>query len=662
METTPRSPNPRLSRGLVRGVAPVAAASLLLSLTSAPAFADPNDDGPDHVEDGYTQPVFDYEDAVRERVMVEAPVDSDGDGENDLVRADIIRPADSGPDLQVPTIMVASPYFDNSGRGNEAEHKAYDDNGDPITFPLYYDNYFVPRGYAVVHVDMIGTTNSTGCPTTGGLSDVLSGQSVVEWLNGEGTAVDGEGSVVDADWSSGSTGMIGKSYDGTIANGVAATGVEGLETIVPIGAISTWYNYSRMNGLVNFDNYASYLAGVVDTDPPENCAHVRDAMDEAADDETGSYNEHWAERDYIDGTYADASQVEASVFVAHTVNDLNVKPDHFSLWWDELGANGVDRKLWLGQYAHVEPFDFRRDEWVDVLHRWFDHELYGVDNGVMDEPSADVQLGPDEWITEDTWPMRGPERTLRPAEDGSLGMPPARGGTDEFVDARMTEGEMVSDPLEDHPNRLAYVTGPLRTDMRLSGTPSVDLRVEVDQPEANLTALLVDYGETERVDYLHSEGGITTGEERDCHGESTEDDSACYLTTETRTNVEDVNVVARGWINGHHRDSLSDPNPLPVDEALSIEWDTLPQDYMFDEGHRMGLIIAGTDQDYVPAEDATGATVSVDLRNTSIAVPMRPFMPGRGNVNSSGSDFGPFDTDWTPPSDVELPVQPLELE
>ena len=28
--------------------------------------------------------------------------------------------------------------------------------------------------------------------------------------------------------------MIGKSYDGTLANGVAATGVEGLKTIVPI--------------------------------------------------------------------------------------------------------------------------------------------------------------------------------------------------------------------------------------------------------------------------------------------------------------------------------------------------------------------------------------------------------------------------------------------
>ena len=35
--------------------------------------------------------------------------------------------------------------------------------------------------------------------------------------------------------------MIGKSYDGTLSNGVAATGVEGLKTIVPVSAISSWY-------------------------------------------------------------------------------------------------------------------------------------------------------------------------------------------------------------------------------------------------------------------------------------------------------------------------------------------------------------------------------------------------------------------------------------
>ena len=49
--------------------------------------------------------------------------------------------------------------------------------------------------------------------------------------------------------------MIGKSYDGTLANGVAATGVDGLTTIVPISAIADWYDYSRMGGIRFNTNY-----------------------------------------------------------------------------------------------------------------------------------------------------------------------------------------------------------------------------------------------------------------------------------------------------------------------------------------------------------------------------------------------------------------------
>ena len=44
--------------------------------------------------------------------------------------------------------------------------------------------------------------------------------------------------------------MVGVSYNGTLPNQVATTGVEGLETIVPISAISSWYDYYRANGLV----------------------------------------------------------------------------------------------------------------------------------------------------------------------------------------------------------------------------------------------------------------------------------------------------------------------------------------------------------------------------------------------------------------------------
>ena len=44
--------------------------------------------------------------------------------------------------------------------------------------------------------------------------------------------------------------MMGTSYNGTIPIAAATTGVEGLEAIVPVAAISDWYDYYRANGLV----------------------------------------------------------------------------------------------------------------------------------------------------------------------------------------------------------------------------------------------------------------------------------------------------------------------------------------------------------------------------------------------------------------------------
>ncbi|QFY11578.1 CocE/NonD family hydrolase [Nonomuraea phyllanthi] len=578
------------------------------------------------IEDGRTQPVFSYADAVREHVYVESPVDSDLDGRLDKVRVDIIRPKESGPGLKVPVIIDESPYYDNSGRGNESERKIYDSSGpdgNVVKFPLFYDNYFVPRGYAVLNVDMLGTTRSDGCPDIGGKADVLGGKAVIDWLNGRAKAYTADGSPAVADWTTGAAAMIGKSYDGTLANAVAATGVDGLKTIVPISAISSWYRYQRSNGVIYNYDYASWLANYVDTDPEAKCQAVRDDMDARDGDDTGDRNPFWAARDYVQGLLGDVSKVRASVFVVHTVNDLNVKPDNFSTWWQALADRHVPRKIWVGQTQHVDPFDFegRRSLWVDTLHRWFDRWLYGVQNGIMDEPRADVEVGPARWITQRDWPAPfALKASLRPAPGGSLGLRPApRKSTASFADVAMSESDMVADVGTANPGRVAFTTGPLPLDLRLSGTPTADLRVKLDRPTSNLTALLVDFGEATRVDWRRGQG-ITTLAEEDCHGESTEADDACYRKVVTNTATRPLEIVARGWIDVQNRDSLSRPAPLPPGTYGTVKWLTLPQDYTFRKGHRIGLVVAGTDSTY-SEESGTGATVTLDLSRSRVVVP-----------------------------------------
>jgi hypothetical protein len=73
---------------------------------------------------------------------------------------------------------------------------------------------------------------------------------VVDWLNGRTVARNRSGQRVRAGWSTGKVGMIGTSYNGTLPNAVATTGVEGLEAIVSVSAISSWYDYYRAGGAV----------------------------------------------------------------------------------------------------------------------------------------------------------------------------------------------------------------------------------------------------------------------------------------------------------------------------------------------------------------------------------------------------------------------------
>jgi X-Pro dipeptidyl-peptidase len=596
----------------------IAAALILGTAAPAQAAAEPAIT----IEDGRTQPVFSYADAIREHVYVESSVDSDADGRLDRVRVDIIRPKESGPGLRVPVIIDESPYYDNSGRGNESERKVYDAADNVTKFPLFYDNYFVPRGYAVLNVDMLGTTRSDGCPDIGGKADVLGGKAVIDWLNGRAKAYRADGSPARADWTTGKSAMIGKSYDGTLANAVAATGVRGLETIVPISAISSWYKYQRSNGVVYNYDYASWLANYIDTDPEAKCQAVRDRMDAEDGDATGDHNAFWAERDYIDGLLADASNVRASVFVVHTSNDLNVMPDNFSTWWEALAERDVPRKIWVGQYQHVDPFDFegRRDLWVDTLHRWFDRWLQGVRNDVMREPRADVQVGPTQWITQRDWPAPfAAKLALRPAADGTLGLRPDRAATASFTDVAMSESDMVADVGTPKPGRVAFTTGELPLDLRLSGTPTADLRVKLDKPTSNLTAMLVDFGDDTRVDWRRGQG-ITTIAEEDCHGDSTTADDACYKKVVTNVVNRPVEIVARGWIDVQNRDSLTSPSPLPVGTYGKVKWQTLPHDYTFKKGHRIALVIAGTDATYT-SETGTGANVTVDLGRSSVTMP-----------------------------------------
>ncbi|HET7327883.1 MAG TPA: CocE/NonD family hydrolase [Nocardioidaceae bacterium] len=615
-----RSPRTRL----LALTAAVAVAAPLTAVAGPAAGAPPAPQTPYTLENGVTSPTFEYADAIRETVWVQAP-DLDGNGEPDRVAADIIRPRELDASADIPVIMDASPYYLCCGRGNESELKEYDSDGDPAKFPLFYDNYFVPRGYAYVAVDMAGTARSTGCTDEGADSDIRSVRAVVDWLNGRATAVDAAGEPVEADWSNGKTGMIGKSYDGTLANGVAATGVEGLETIVPIAAISSWYDYTRYQGLPFSYNYPTFLSSYIARDRTEavDCSERLAYMTTHDGDETGAYTDFWADRDYRVGATRNAANVEASVFVVHGLQDFNVKTPNFSRWWDALGAHGVERKMWLTRVGHVDPFDSDRESWVPTLHRWFDHELMGIDNGIDREPAVRAEIAPGEWVESRDWPVAHRFARLQPQDGGGLVLGRRDRDRAGFVnDPSQREAEALTAGA--NPNRLLFRTGTLEHEVRISGTARVQLDVTHGAPTGQVGVALVDYGESERV--LARNGGVRTLQTESCWGASTSTDDSCYLEVEQRRETTPLQVLSRGWAR------LDGAGRHTVTVALTAN------DVVVPAGHQIGLVVVGASREWVVTVDRAPTEYSVNLRNTTLRLPiqgrMSDFAPGKSLVPS----------------------------
>jgi X-Pro dipeptidyl-peptidase len=571
--------------------------ALALAAPTTVAAAPPDPPPSIVVENGLTQPVFSLAEAIEERVYVETPLDTDRDGARDRVAIDISRPRETATTrFKVPVIFEHSPYrkgvwgdvpypsvLVDELPQNGLHSSATDSDGVPVqraqgkaNLPGSLDDYYVPRGYAVVLGQSIGTGDSDGCPTSGDAAETLGTKAVIDWLNGRAKGFDASGAPVTAGWTTGAVGMTGVSYNGTLPNQVATTGVEGLKTIVPVSAISSWYNYYRANGLVvapgtfqgeDADILAKFTAGRARAEGV--CAAQMAALTAEQDRVTGDYTRFWAERDYLD-----ARRVRASVFVVHGLNDWNVKTEHFAGWWDELARRHVPRRLWLHQGGHGGPGNDASvtlpggQTWTyrQTVHRWFDYWLWQVRNGILAEPTAIVQRESKIYTTYRNWPdPAARDVTVRLAatdanRPGTLttGPTPAR-VEQRFVDEGRTihPDNLVANPGTASPNRLVYTSPPLPHDVRLSGRPEMRLRMAIDnKPDANLTVYLVDYGP-----------------------------AAPF-------------VVTRGWLDPQNRQGADRTRPVRTGKLYDYRWTLEPKDYVFPAGHRIGVVVFSSDQEY----------------------------------------------------------------
>lgn len=651
---------------------------------------------------GMAQPIFPYttgataeysnedSDIIRYCVYVETNHDTDGDGKLDLVKAFVQLPrAVAEGDYQAATIYEARPYItgctdqslpyvdapvefdmyaapdprESTGTSTTMEAAAaaksadwyyynpYEDyNGYMCYEDLNWYDYYLVRGFAVVEVGGLGTRGSEGFETCGSDLEIDAFKCVIEWLTGDRKAyTDKENNIeIEADWSNGKVGMTGRSYSGTTQFGLATTGVKGLETVVPVAGIASWYEYTNSQEISTQEDpaytntLAAYCTGrYLDSEAAVAEAHQRGHSDYTSngDYETiqdsygrylnqmkeeqkalnGDYGDHWKIRDYT----IDAQNIQCPALIVHGLNDYNVRTKEFDLMYQAFQSAGQNVKLLLHQDGHLTPsyvssnlaFNIGDQPYEDILNQWFSHYLYDLENGAEDMAAVTAEDSHSSaWHTYDSWETaanlvlngtfdQGPTTTIT-SNDAAAGI--NRSNWKDVFSSGSTAG-----------NALYAATA--ESDTVIKGSTAVHFRAAVNNADNNspagtdlnrdalmVSAMLVDIapeGETFPVFQTQGpyvpkitlkEGGAWIG------GGVPNLDLKEHVTTDVS-----YNIVSRGWMD------LCNPN-AGYDSASAAQTDRVslkageyndytiylqPTIYEVEAGHTLALVIYADEPD-----------------------------------------------------------------
>ena len=611
---------------------------------------------------------------IFEKVFIETPVDTDGDGMADLVAAYIRRPAFTLNGEKVPAVLVANPYLMTC---NEDWYVPHDVNGEVKVYPqqeikeedirfdfsaplsMAAENFRTPageaktaivpedvefecisdlykylnqRGYASVFCGGLGTRGSEGFTLTGSREEIAAFKAVIDWLNGRCRAyTDKTGNIeIKAEWCTGNVAMSAKSYLGTMCIGVAATGVEGLKAIIPEAGISNWYDYYRAGGLTvpaldwqgdDLDILAKYcFSRAKDADDYENVkagyARALKALEDGEDRDSANYSRFWDERNYLN----QIDNFKAAVFIIHGLNDWNVKTNQCLPLFKALEEKGVDRKILLHQGEHIYVYDLEGGGVLGMVERWLDHYLKGEDNGVEKEPKVLVESNSDQsvWMASDTWP---------PEDSADIAFPVPSQGRKIIIDDLSSTvydkekdnqkewlDELVLRDGDDYEGRLKWIWDPFESGNYAGGERP--LRV------AGTVSVAFDAA-IDRKTAILSALLVDIGDERRITAEQipvegSDDGAFRFGLEETPSGYK---VISRGWLNAQNRTCLWSKEDIEPGKTYTYHIDMVPTDHTLMPGHRLALIIYGIDAQQTQRPD-TVTKIDVDTDTVTAKIPV----------------------------------------
>jgi uncharacterized protein len=520
-------------------------------------------------------------------------------GDGTMLHADVIRPAGLKDTDKTPVILAIGPYFGHAGQTG-TDYNPMAEGPNTRFHDMYEEGKIFKRGYTLVQVDLRGFGASSGCNDFGGVGEQADVKAAVEWAASQ-------------PWSTGKVGMWGKSYDGWTEVMGLATKPKGLAAAVIMSPIIDGYRTLYMNG-VHYDSGWYTTPGLyqaIDAQPPSLFDSPQYFAGAALGTNPACYalnilqqtayidrdNAFWDSRNLVPR----ASGSSVPVLWSHGFLDANTKPDNFMDVWSTLTG---PHRAWFGQYHHVRPYgDAAESNGPEVVGKkgFIDEAMRWFDRYLEGDSQAAVEEDPTVEVEDGGTSKYRAEAQWPPADVVRTTMAIRAGThTDEQGNNATAAGGQT------HGQGIWSVSQPLPYEVHIAGVPKLTLDITTSAPRVNFFAILYDI------------------------------DAANKATVLTRGAF-----AAKG--------------------SGKIAWELYPEDWTVKKGHRLGLLLAQSDDEWftpVPTQQTaqvTGGTLSMPfLRYTRPTV-----FPSTKPTATEGQRPDPFEmaSDWLA-SAVKLDVPP----
>jgi hypothetical protein len=426
-------------------------------------------------------------------------------------------------------------------------------------------------------------------------------------------------------WCNGNIGMYGDSFQAMIQFAAAATGNPHLKAIFPTSSGFDLYSAVTYRGGVLNKTFASFFSWstsflenvLTPVDSDKDGSLLAQAHKERSGSTLAKQSEVWFRKfPFRDSIASDGNRIwEGPGNLYPLLDRINQSgiPVYMTTGWYDLFSGADDMFLWYASltvprrllvrpadHSEVEKNQFDLDFNAEA-HRWFDHWLKGIDNGIMNEPPISYYVmgtsKKDAWRTTNQWPLlnqkptrfyfgEGKTGSVASTNDGFLRPEPPgqKDAADAYtVDYSTTSGKYsrwyavnwsrkYPDMRSNDQKALTYTTSPLERDVEVTGHPIVDLWLMTDAPDLDAFVYL------EEVDASGKSTYITEGNLRSSH---------------RKLSKAPYNNLGLPY----HSHYESDLMPIPAREPIKLVFNLLSTSYRFHKGSRLRITVAFADAD-----------------------------------------------------------------